>query len=292
MRFMTVSSTYGYVLPILWTPVSGVVGVVLHSLRLDWLSMFPILFGLSIVGLVMGWGLFYLLEMRGKPAALPSGGQPAQTAAPLARLLQMVAAIVLLVACIGLLDGWLHIGLVTIVPLVALPFALAWSAAIGQGRQALREAGRQTMYRLPAMADQFAIFLSAGFFASAMQLSGFDDTVNLMFLHLRDALGAQGLLILMPLMALIASFLGIHPLVAIALLGESLKPEVLGISSARLAVALVGSSVLTYMLGPFSGTLGLLQALSRVPSFRLSLWNAPYAFGYFVLLVAAILLIH
>src|SRR5205085_9443771 len=34
MRFMTVSSTYGYVLPILWTPVSGVVGVVLLRLRL------------------------------------------------------------------------------------------------------------------------------------------------------------------------------------------------------------------------------------------------------------------
>jgi hypothetical protein len=292
-RFMAVSATYGYVLPILWTPVSGVVGVVLYSLHADWLALFPTLFALSIACLFANWAIFYLLEPRGNARPAPSAEEvaPGDRVSPAPRLLQMVLGIVLLVVSIAVLEQWLRIGLVTIVSLVSAPFAFAWSAAIGQGAHFFREAGRQLADRLPRMADQFAIFLSAGFFAKAMHLSGFDHSANLMFLHLHDAVGTRLFLILMPAMALIASFLGMHPLVAIALLGESLKPEVLGITSTQLAITLLGSSVLTYMLGPFSGTLGLVQSINQVPTFRLALWNVPYAIGYFLLLAATIMLI-
>jgi hypothetical protein len=45
------------------------------------------------------------------------------------------------------------------------------------------------------------------------------------------------------------------------------------------------------MQGPFSGTLGLVQSINKVSSFRLALWNAPYAFAYFLLLGVAIMLV-
>lgn len=141
------------------------------------------------------------------------------------------------------------------------------------------------------MTDQFAIFLSAGFFSGAMHLSGYDHAANTLFLHLHDALGTRPFLLLMPVMALVAAFLGVHPLVAIALLGESLKPEVLGIAVMPLAIALIGSAVLTYMIGPFSGTLGLVQSLNGVSTFRLGLWTAPYAAVYLLLLALTLLLL-
>lgn len=296
VRFMAVSATYGYVMPILWTPVSGVVGVVLYTLRLDWLTLLPVLFVISFAGLVAGWLVFYLLEMRGRtlPAQTPEAAPlPTEEAgsSPVRRLWQMVLSIVILIGAIALLEQLLHIGLITIVTLLAIPYALAWSAAIGSGREAMNEVGRQLSSRLPYMADQFALFLAAGFFAAAMRLSGFDDQANLLFLHLRDAVGTQAFLLMMPPMALAASFVGVHPLVAIALLGESLKPEVLGITSTQLAVTLIGSSLLTYMLGPFSGTLGLVQSLNRVSTYRLSLWNAPYAIAYFLVFCVAILML-
>lgn len=291
-RFIAVSATYGYVLPILWTPVSGVVGVVLYSLHVDWLSVFPVLLGLSVASLFANWAIFHLLELRHAAPAPPvdTHALPGNTPSPLPKLLQMVLGIVVLVVCIGLLEQWLHIGLITVVTLAAIPLAFAWSAVIGQGRRFLPEAGQQLVARLPRLADQFAIFLCAGFFAKAMHLSGVDHSANLMFLHLHDVVGTRLFLLLMPVMALAASFLGVHPLVAIALLGESLKPDVLGITASELTIALVGSSVLTYMLGPFSGTLGLVQSINQVSTFRLSLWNAPYAIGYFLLLAATTLL--
>jgi len=291
-RFIAVSTVYGYALPILWTPVSGVVGVIVYTLHVDWLTLFPVLFALSIAGLLANWVIFYFIELRDEPAPAAEF-DPVQGAAasPLPRLMQMVAAVTLLIAGIVLLEYWLHIGLITVVTLVAIPFALAWSAVIGRARAFFGETRVQIAVRLPRMADQFVIFLCAGFFAQSMRLSGFDQQVNLMFLHLHNALGTMPFLLLMPPMTLLASFAGMHPLVLIALLGESLKPELLGLGSMQLAVTLIGSAVLTYVAGPFSGTLGLVQSINQVSTFRLSLWNAPYAFGYVVLLCATALLL-
>ncbi len=291
-RFIAVSTVYGYALPILWTPVSGVVGVVVHTLRVDWLTLFPLLFALSIACLLANWLIFYWIELRGAPApAAASVPLEAGSVSPLSRLMQMVAAVVLLVAGIMLLEYWLRIGLIAVVTLLAIPFALGWSVVIGKARAFFGEARVQLGARVPRMADQFVIFLSAGFFAQSMRLTGFDDQANRMFLYFHDALGTIAFLLLMPPLTLLASFLGMHPLVLIALLGESLKPEVLGLSSTQLALTLIGSAVLTYMAGPFSGTLGLVQSINRVSSFKLSVWNAPYALGFVLLLSVTTLLL-
>lgn len=291
-RFIAVASVFGYALPILWTPVSGVVGLVLYALHVDWLALFPALFMLSIACLLANWLIFYWLEARGLPAA-PAAVDLAQrdAASPLPRLLQMLLAIVLLIAAIVLLEHGLQLGLITAVTLVAIPFALVWSVMLGRGGAFLAETRLQMGLRLPRMADQFAIFLSAGFFARAMHLSGFDLAANQIFLLGHETLGTTLFLLLMPSMILLVSFFGMHPLVVMALLGESLKPEVLGIDVTQLAVAMIGSAVLTYMAGPFSGTLGLVQSINQVSTFRLSLWNAPYALGYVLLLAAAIMLL-
>lgn len=290
-RFIAVAAITGYVLPVLWTPMSGMVGVVLHILHIEWITVFPALFGLSIATLVLNWGVFHVLELRGTlPVAAEQPMQQEDGASPWPKLMQMVLGIVLLIAGIVLLDRWLRFGLLTMVTLASIPFAFLWCAALGKGKSFFLETRSQLLTRLPRMADQFAIFLCAGFFVQAMHMSGFDHAINAMFVHLHEMLGTRPFLLLLPLMALAASFLGIHPMVLIALLGESLKPEILGVAAPQLAIALVGSAVLTYMQGPFSGTLGLVQSINQVPSFRLSAWTAPYAVAYWLLLMVVILL--
>ena len=289
-RFAAVATIYGYVLPILWTPVSGVVGVVLHSMHLEWTALLPALIGLSVAGLLLNWVLFWLIELRGRPAAAmppPAPGGPSVGPA-LRHLGQMLLGIVLMVTLIAVFDRLMNIGMLTVVTLLAIPFSLGWSMALGQSRAYLRAASAHMTSRLPRLADQFAIFLAAGFFVSAMHLSGADHAVNQAFLALHQVFGTRLFLLAMPLMALGAAMAGLHPLVAIALLGQSLKPEVLGIDAELLALTLIGSAVLTYMLGPFSGTLGLMQSLTRIPGYRLALWNLPYALGYVALLAIAI----
>jgi hypothetical protein len=290
-RFMVVSAVSGYVLPMMWTPVSGVVGVVLYNLHMDWITMFPRLFALSIACLGGNWLVFYLLESRrgGRITTVaPSRVAPA-VGAPLARIGQIVVGTLLLIACIATIEQWLHVPTTTVVTLVAIPFAFAWCAVIGQGRRFVNGVGAQLASRLPRMADQFAIFLSGGFFVRAMHLSGFEHVANLGLLHLHGLVGSDLLLVLLPVLTLMLSVLGVHPLVAIVLFGESLKPEVLGITPEKMSLTLIGSCVLTFMQGPFSGTLGLVHSITNLSTFRLARWTAPYAFVYFVLLSIAIL---
>lgn len=291
-RFMAVSTVYGYALSILWSPVSGVVGVIVYTLHVDWLTLFPVLFALSMVCLLANWLLFYCIELVGRPAQIEEINLvPDVTESPLPQLMQMVLAIVLLIVSIVLFEHSLRIGLITVVTLVAVPFALVWSAVAGQAKAFFGEARLQWTVRLPQMADQFVIFLSAGFFAQAIRLSGSDHVANLAFFHLYQVIGKNIFLLLIPPMMLLVSFVGLHPMVVIALLGESLKPEVLGLSSMQLSVAMIGGAVLTYIAGPFSGTLGLVQSINKVSTFRLSLWNSPYATGYIVLLGVTTLLL-
>jgi hypothetical protein len=290
-RFMVVSAVSGYVLPMMWTPVSGVVGVVLYNLHMDWITMFPKLFALSIACLCGNWLVFYLLESRREgrtTAAAPSVPAPA-AGASLARIGQIVVGTLVLIACIATIEQWLHVPTTTVVTLVAIPFAFAWCAVIGQGRRFVSGVVPQLGSRLPRMADQFAIFLSGGFFVRAMHLSGFEHLANLCLLHLHGLVGTPLLLILLPVLTLAMSVLGVHPLVAIVLFGESLKPEVFGITPEKMSLTLIGSCVLTFMQGPFSGNLGLVHSITNLSTFRLARWTAPYAFVYFVLLSIAIL---
>jgi hypothetical protein len=291
-RFMVVSAVSGYVLPMMWTPVSGVVGVVLYNLHMDWLTMFPKLFALSIVCLGGNWLVFYLIESRREgrtTAGAPSGAAP-PVGSPLARIAQIVVGTLLLIACIATIEQWLQVPTTTVVTLVAIPFAFAWCAVIGQGRRFVSGVGAQLASRLPRMADQFAIFLSGGFFVRAMHLSGFEHLANLGLLHLNGLVGSHLLLILLPVLTLALSVFGVHPLVAIVLFGESLKPEIFGITPEKMSLTLIGSCVLTFMQGPFSGTLGLVHSITSTSTFRLARWTAPYALVYYVILCGAIML--
>ncbi|MEC4720364.1 hypothetical protein RY831_14475 [Noviherbaspirillum sp. CPCC 100848] len=295
-RFMTVSAISGYVLPLFWTPVSGIVGVVLQSLRMDWFSLFPLLLLLSLVCLGVNWLIFSLIE--GSETCPPDQALTAEPSAPdseyyssLSDLMQMVFGIFILLLSIVVLEHWMRVGLVTVVTLLAIPAALIWCMLLGKGKRFASEGSREFFDRLPRMADQYAVFLSAGFLATAIALSGTNHMVNELFIKMNEVIGAPLLLLFMPVIALAVSFVGVHPLVGIALLGEALRPEVLGISSTQLAITLVGSSVLTFMLGPFSGTLGLVQTISNTSTFRLAWWNAPYAAGYFCVLCLFILLV-
>lgn len=290
-RFMSVSATYGYVMPLLWTPVSGVVGIVLHSLGLEWAPMFAVLFLISIGGLIINWFIFYFSEGRSIETNEVSPDEDvleARIQSPVRHLLQMLLGIVLLTAITATLDVFLDLGLILIVSFIAIPFALSWCALMGIFKKGSRDIGHQILARLPHMTDLFVVFLSAGFFIHAMEIADYSQYANDAFHFVREAIGTKALLMTMPILAIISAFLGVHPLVAIVLLGESLKPDVLGVSAHDLAVCLIGSTAITYMLGPFSGTLGLVQSITNIPTYRLAAWNAPYAFGYFLLISSVI----
>ncbi|MDO8298986.1 hypothetical protein [Lacisediminimonas sp.] len=290
VHFIATSTTCGHLMSLLWSPVSGVLAAILTGLRVSWFDVVPVMVPLSIVILVVNWLLFRLLE-KGSGEPLPpvaDAPTPIQLVQARNRLLQLGLVIVMLVFVMVGLEQLLHLGLVTVVVIACIPFTLAWSLLIGQARPFVRTTLHDMSVRMPRMAEMFAIFLCGGFFASALNLSGYVHEANVGLLALREMLGPRPFLMALPLVALMGSMVGLHPLVAMAILAEALKPEVLGIAPHHLAIALTGGALLTYMLGPFGGTLGLVSTFTNMSTWRLSWWNLPYGISYLLLLMGAL----
>lgn len=296
-RFLAGGIIQGYSLPIMWTPLSGVVGVVLYVLKVRWLYIFPVLFFISIVALVFNWIVFSLMESRGQnrigreeSAAAEENPASDQNHRIRTMLLQVLLTILLFLSMIVSVDALFSIGLVVSVILLTVPFAWVWCLFLKKGRAFWAETKQHFTEKIAGMKESFAIFLSAGFFVQALHYSGSDHFVNHLFVQLKDLVGTRLFLFFIPYMTLLLSFIGLHPIVVVNLLAQSLKTEVLGITPERMAVAFLGGAVMTFYMGPFSGTLGLMSSMIGEAPMRIASWSFVYAIGFSIILTIVNLL--
>ncbi|OMP68443.1 hypothetical protein [Domibacillus epiphyticus] len=296
-RFLASSIIQGYSLPIMWTPLSGILGVVLYVTNVEWLSIFPALFCISVVTLGFNWLIFSLIERFRKSGSHQKESseeeQVMRNSSPLfyRKMSQIMIAIIVLLCLIVAVDMIFSMGLVVTVTLLTVPFAWLWCRIIKNTSDFWPGVKHHFTHKITEMSESFAIFLSAGFFVQALHFSGNDRLVNELFVHFNELVGAHVFLISLPFLTLLFSFIGMHPIVVVNLLAQSLKPDVLGITSEQMAVAFLGGAVLTFYLGPFSGTLGLMSSIINVRPMRIAGWSLLYAAAFSLVVTVSVFLL-
>ncbi|RXT04858.1 hypothetical protein [Ammoniphilus sp. CFH 90114] len=299
-QFTSIGIIQGFALPILWTPIAPIVGVVFDLTHVNWLSMLPILLGLSVAGLLLNWALFQINQKKFLHS-LPDGYSAAgvEIAAAVStpddqlwkhKLRQMSIAVLLFITSIALLEYLFPIGLITTVIILTIPFSLLWSMFLKQGKAYFKETLGHFKNQLPKMSDQFAIFLSAGFFVTALQITGSNQSINQAVTSLDHLIGSTAFIMILPLIPLLLAFLGMHPALAIGLLAESLDPVTLGITPEQMALALLGGAVSTFLLGPFNATSGIMASIVKVSPFRIVSWNVGYSLAFLILIAITLLM--
>ncbi|MGG2201537.1 hypothetical protein [Paenibacillus sp.] len=298
-RFLACCIIQGYSLPIIWTPFSGIVGVVLHVTQVRWAHIFPLLFVISLVALVLNWIIFSVIEgnrqlqvthdTHEETAAALSPAAAQEHSSVRRMLLEITAAIVILLFLVVYIDSISSLGLVVVVTLLTFPFAGIWCLLRQKGPEFWYKAKHHFKHKMPDMSESFAVFLSAGFFAEALRFSGNDRLVNQLFIELHDLIGIHFFVFLLPLCILFLSFVGMHPIVVINLLAQSMTADVLGISTDQIAVALLGGAVMTFFMGPFSGTLGLMSSMIQLSPLRIASWSIVYVLAFSLILTSAII---
>ncbi|MFU2016045.1 hypothetical protein ACM6Q7_13380 [Peribacillus butanolivorans] len=291
-RFLASSIIQGFSLPIMWTPLSGILGVVLYVTKVEWLNIFPALLCISLVTLGFNWLIFTLVE-RVKQSGVDQKEVAAAEASPLfyRKMSQIVLAIVLLLFLIVSVDAIFSLGLVVSVTLLTLPFAWIWCLLLRKSTDYWPGVKHHFTHKIVDMSESFSIFLSAGFFVQALHYSGNDHLVNQLFVQYDKMVGVHLFLITLPFLTLLFSFIGMHPIVVVNLLAQSLKTDVLGITPEQIAVAFLGGAVLTFYLGPFSGTLGLMSSIINVRPMRIAGWSLLYAAAFSLVLTISVFLI-
>ncbi|MFC5712058.1 hypothetical protein ACFPU1_04650 [Thalassorhabdus alkalitolerans] len=294
-RFMSRSITHGFAMPLLWTPVTPIVGIVIEMTGVSWGAMLPILIPLSILGLLLDWATGVYLSKKyhspsplGRPqaykemaAAIDHSSQGEKTS----KLFHLIGAVLLLNVIITFADLYLDVSFLFLVTILVIPFSFTWALLIQKGKGFLTGLKEHFDTHLLKMKDQFFIFLSAGFFISAIGISGTEQTINKWIGGLITVIGEHAFLFIVPLLPLALAFIGLHPAVALALLVEAIDFSILGISPVVFTLAMLGGAVPAFLMGPYNATLGLMSNIIDEDPYKISRWNAGFTFMYLLLLL-------
>ncbi|MEH6906821.1 hypothetical protein V7103_07425 [Neobacillus drentensis] len=286
-RFMSRAITRGFAMPLLWAPVTPIVGIVITMTGVSWVSILPYVIPLSIVGIGVDW---YIGSRKANVMIHNKKDLPAhETAATIeltgqinrsSRVFQIFLAIIIFNVIISLVETKFPYPFLILVSLLVIPFSFSWSLLLKQGKEFGAHLVKHFQTFSVSMKDQFFIFLSTGFFISTINVSHTNVWLDAWVNKFISFAGIEIFLILMPLIPLAFAFLGLHPAVSLALMTEGLNPEVVGISPHILTVAMLAGAVSAFMVGPYNATLGLMSNIVKESSYKVSNWNLSFASIY------------
>ncbi|MFP7296690.1 hypothetical protein [Neobacillus niacini] len=297
-RFMTRAITRGFAMPLLWAPVTPIVGIVISVTDVRWISILPYVIPLSILGLGMDWFIGarrakkMLTSVQNVSAHETAASiEQGQLSSPI-RILQIFLAILIFVIAISIAESLFHSSFLILVSFLVIPFALVWSLFLKKGT----EFGSQLLQHFKSfsisMKDQFFIFLSAGFFISTITISRTNEWLNDWILTFIEGAGVEIFIILLPLVPLALAFLGLHPAVSLALMTGGLDISALGLNPHILTVAMLAGAVSSFLVGPYNATLGLMSNLIKDTSYKVSNWNIAFTSCYIIIVMIYLILLQ
>ncbi|MDF2650919.1 MAG: hypothetical protein K0Q73_6724, partial [Paenibacillus sp.] len=211
-RFISRAITHGYSMPIVWTPVAPIVGIIVEMTGISWSSILPVVIPFSLLGLVLD-GIMgrWIANQRYKKVsqiildeisaarenALVFNQQqvnPLKASDPV----QILASILGFNILIFILEKFTHFSFLLLVTVAVIPFAFLWSILLGAGKQFIVNTIKMLPNQLLKMKEQFFVFLSAGFMISAIQTTGAGHVINSGIIEIKGFIGADLFLLLIP----------------------------------------------------------------------------------------------
>lgn len=297
-RFMSRAITRGFAMPLLWAPVTPIVGIVISVTNVSWVSILPYVVPLSILGLGMDWfiGARRSKKMISSVQVVSTHEtaatiEPGQMNSP-RRILQIFLAIIIFIAAISLAESLFHFSFLILISIIVIPFAFAWALFLKKGSDFGIQLLKHFQSFSISMKDQFFIFLSAGFFISTINISHTDDLLNEWIMKFIQVAGVEIFMILLPLVPLAFAFLGLHPAVSLALMTGGLDLSALGLNPHILTVAMLAGAVSSFLVGPYNATLGLMSNLVKDTSYKVSNWNTSFTTIYISIVMLYLFLLQ
>lgn len=279
----------GFLGAVFWSPMFVALSVVLSAVPgTSWFEILPYGFPAALIVTLCG----YIAHRTARPPAI--GNARAAVASPsLLPALKRLAGVfgTLGIGIVAAVEG-LGIPIPIAIGLIAPPVAVAW-LVLGTdraGRHTAQAEYSQELWRIPGgLGNETLLFLGAnvaavGISAWLGQVSAetwqalLPDSISL------RAIGLVGL-------GIVVSGLGLHPVVYLLVAGQSLPPDILGLTPAFMGVLLLTVWSLGVAVSPLAATVLQMAKLSGVSPFYLA-WrrNGPFVAGTFAVLSAVCIL--
>ncbi len=297
-RFLNRAITHGYAMPLLWAPVTPIVGVVLELTNASYTSVLPYLITLSFIGLGLDLVIGSFTSRIHQSIKSQSKQSQNETAAAIERseqtskrsyrFLHVIVAIFMLNICIALFEKWTPLSFLFLVSLLIIPLALCWCFILGQTRPFFTGLKDHFNHHLFKMKNQFFIFLSAGFFITTLHMTHTDQVISHWISEIVNFTGVTYFLLILPLIPLVLAFVGLHPAISLVLIAEAIHTNLAHVSPIIMTLTMLGGAIPAFLMGPYNGTLGLMSTIMNEKPTTLSNWNFIYTMVYLFVLIAGI----
>jgi len=275
----------GFATATAWSPLFVGTAVILAVLpEVRWISIAPYGVGLALLLLVLAWSADRLLN----PARAPLGAAvvPLPPGAAL-RLAGLVTA--LLAGVIGLVE-LTGFSIPIVLGLIGPPFALLWRAK-RRPAAALEQAAdlaRKVMRGLADLRTETLMFTAANTFsagiAQAVPAAKAGEAVAAL------GFGSDGLILAFAFGLIGASALGLHPVIAVVLIGPVVPPETFGLPLPLLALLLMALWGMGTNVSPFSATNIIMGRAVGVNHWLIAWrWNLPFSLAGAGVVAAAVI---
>lgn len=277
----------GYLLAILWTPLSVGSALVLKLTGATWFDTLPIALGTMVVALLV----FTLLDRpsigdlahTGRRGATWEGVAPeddtSEGAKPegLRPMLPLILGLLLFAAALLTLEAVLPLSPLDVLALVTVAVSALWLTTAGKSRD-LRYLAREFVREsIPASGELLAVMLSTAVLVEAGTASGLLLRLLDPVLTAAGTAGYLGLALTICLAPVVLGFFGVDPFVSLLALGTSLAATDLGMEPGTMAVLLLGGAGLANVLSPLSLNSVTLSRLTGLPPLQFARWNLGFS---------------
>ena len=288
----------GFVSSLTWTPNSGAMGVVLVATNLQWVSLIRILAPVSLLGLLFAvlWGevVRRLDERRGPAGSHQASMGRSGASAPFTssgRLGELALFVVGVFGSIMVLEQTLDTDILRIVPFVITTASLLLFGIVNQWRTGVASLVEHFSTRIPLQAGEVGIILSAGVLGAVVEDVGAAGPI---LDQIRLLVGTAGVpfFVVLPLLIVVLSFLGIAPVVGVALVAAGMPLEGTGLAAEVYASALLLGSGAAVLVSPVTPTMLMASSYAGRTPLRFGLvGNGLYAVAYALMITIAYMIL-
>lgn len=287
----------GFVTCMVWAPTSATIALVVSVTSADWVSFAPCAIACALIAELVGV-LMTVLEYRkgsSEPSvranADPVDGGPAVL--DKAKMFELAVFSVLLVVFITVVSQAFGLSAIIVVAMASLVWPVIWMLFIKR-MPTYRTEFKSTYFKkkLPNTKNQIVLFTGAGMLAHSIGYSGIGDMIAQALLL---TTGQSVLLLTVTIVAivLLTCAVGVHPIVATAVIGGAIDPALCGITASYLALVLSMSWALGNTICPASANvIAVADMVDASPVEVSHKWNALYTAVTAAVLIASILLMR
>lgn len=296
-RLLGTALARGFVTCMIWAPTSATIALVVSVTSAEWVSFAPcaVICALAAEGVGI---MMTVLSRKGRedaPVTCDGAGTPEGAPGMIdkAKVAELVIFSMLLIGFIAAISQLFGFSAIIVVAMASLVWPFIWMLVIRRF-SLYREEVRGTYFekKLPNAKNQIVLFAGAGMLAQSIGYSGIGDVIAQALVL---TTGQSVLLLTTAVVAivLLTCAMGIHPIVATAVIGGAIDPALCGITAPYLALVLSISWALGNTICPTSANVIAVADMVQASPVEASLrWNGPYAVITAAVLIACVMLVR